>query len=96
MGSLVGSGSVNLRPGGAAGKRVVPSREQGLKTPAFGAGALLPPGENDFGGYVIGELFFIQLCEPCQTEQVSAVANSQLRGPGLTHNLTQNLPRQGF
>ena len=57
MGSLVGSSSVNLRPGGAAGKRVVPSREQGLKTPAFGAGALLPPGENDFGGYVIGELF---------------------------------------
>lgn len=57
MGSLVSSGSVNLRPAGAADKRVVPSREQGLKTPAFGAGALLPPGENDFGGYVIGELF---------------------------------------
>jgi hypothetical protein len=35
-----------LRPVGAAGKRIVPSRGQGLKTPAFGAGALLPLGEK--------------------------------------------------
>jgi len=39
MGSLVGSGSVNLRPGGAVGKRVLSSREQVLKIPAFDAAA---------------------------------------------------------